>query len=88
MVSCSLYPVRITVTEGRNRLIRRMMQAVGHPVSKLRRESFGTVSLRGMERGEIRPAVAARYPLEEIVAAQEAFLSKGHVGKIVLLHPT
>ncbi len=37
-----------------------------------------------IERGEIRPVVAATYPLAEIVAAQEAFLTKRHVGKIVL----
>lgn len=46
--------VEITVTEGRNRLIRRMLGALGHPVSKLRRESFATISLRGMERGDVR----------------------------------
>lgn len=46
--------VEITVTEGRNRLVRRLFEAVGHPVAKLRRESFGTVSLRGLERGQIR----------------------------------
>ena len=46
--------LEITVTEGRNRLIRRMMGALGHPVSKLRRESFATISIRGMERGEVR----------------------------------
>jgi pseudouridine synthase len=46
--------LEITVHEGRNRLVRRMLQAVGHPVAKLRRESFATVSCRGMERGEIR----------------------------------
>ncbi len=40
-----------------------------------------------VERDEIKPVVAATFPLEEIVAAQEAFLSKEHVGKIVLLHP-
>lgn len=37
-----------------------------------------------IERGEIKPLVAATYPLTEIVAAQEAFLTKRHVGKIVL----
>ena len=37
-----------------------------------------------IERGEIRPLVAATYPLGDIVAAQEAFLTKRHVGKIVL----
>ena len=37
-----------------------------------------------IERGEIRPVVAATYDLSEIVKAQEAFLTKQHVGKIVL----
>jgi NADPH:quinone reductase-like Zn-dependent oxidoreductase len=37
-----------------------------------------------IERGEIKPLVAATYQLTEIVAAQEAFLTKRHVGKIVL----
>ena len=38
-----------------------------------------------IERGEIKPLVAATYPLAQIVAAQEAFLTKRHVGKIVLV---
>jgi NADPH:quinone reductase-like Zn-dependent oxidoreductase len=38
-----------------------------------------------IERGEIKPLVAATYPLAEIVAAQEVFLTKRHVGKIVLV---
>ncbi len=46
--------IEVTVTEGRNRLIRRLFEAIGHPVSKLRRESFGTISLRGLERGDVR----------------------------------
>lgn len=37
-----------------------------------------------IERGEIRPLVAATYPLREIAAAQSAFMRKSHVGKIVL----
>lgn len=37
-----------------------------------------------IERGDIKPMVAATYPLSEIVAAQKAFLTKRHVGKIVL----
>lgn len=40
-----------------------------------------------LERGEIRPIVSRRYPLRDIVAAQEDFLSKRHVGKIVLEPP-
>ena len=38
-----------------------------------------------IERGEIQPVVAATYPLFDIVTAQEAFLTKNHVGKIVLV---
>jgi NADPH:quinone reductase-like Zn-dependent oxidoreductase len=37
-----------------------------------------------IERGEIKPVIAATFPLADIVAAQEAFLTKRHVGKIVL----
>jgi NADPH:quinone reductase-like Zn-dependent oxidoreductase len=35
-------------------------------------------------RGEIRPIIAATFSLNEIVAAQKRFLTKQHVGKIVL----
>lgn len=37
-----------------------------------------------LERGELRPLVSATYPLQAIAAAQAAFLTKAHVGKIVL----
>lgn len=37
-----------------------------------------------IEKGEIRPLIAATHNLADIVAAQEAFLTKHHVGKIVL----
>ena len=47
--------IEITVTEGRNRLVRRMLLHIGHPVRKLRRESFARISIRGMKRGEVRP---------------------------------
>ncbi len=51
--------LEITVTEGRNRLVRRMLAQLGHPVSKLRRESFATLTIRGMERGEVRALTRA-----------------------------
>lgn len=51
--------VEITVTEGRNRLIRRLFAQIHHPVSKLRRESFATISIRGLERGQSRPLTGA-----------------------------
>ena len=47
-------------------------------------EVFGNL-VGYIERGEIRPLIAATFPLAEIGAAQEAFLAKRHVGKIVLV---
>lgn len=38
-----------------------------------------------IERGEVRPVIAATYPLEKIVEAQQEFQTKRHVGKIVLI---
>jgi len=40
--------------------------------------------VRRVERGEVHPLVAAVFPLEELVAAQQRFLEKSHVGKIVI----
>jgi NADPH:quinone reductase-like Zn-dependent oxidoreductase len=41
-----------------------------------------------IERGEVRPVVSRTYPLSEIVRAQEDFLRKEHVGKLVLIPPS
>lgn len=51
--------VEITVTEGRNRLVRRMLLAVGHPVLELRRESFAGITLRGLRPGDVRELTEA-----------------------------
>jgi NADPH:quinone reductase-like Zn-dependent oxidoreductase len=40
-----------------------------------------------IERGEIRPVVAATYPLRDIVTAQKHFLAKRFTGKLVLVPP-
>ncbi|MET3717369.1 NADPH:quinone reductase-like Zn-dependent oxidoreductase [Pseudomonas sp. PvP001] len=40
-----------------------------------------------VESGEIRPAVAKTYPLSEIHQAQQDFLNKAHMGKLVLIIP-
>ncbi len=47
--------VQITIHEGRNRQVRRMLEAVGHPVLKLKRERFGFIGLEGLRPGEYRP---------------------------------
>jgi NADPH:quinone reductase-like Zn-dependent oxidoreductase len=40
--------------------------------------------VRRIEAGDVAPVVAATFPLERIVEAQELFLTKQHVGKMVL----
>lgn len=46
--------VEITVTEGRNRLVKRMFWRIGHPVMKLVRVQFGTLGLEGLRPGDYR----------------------------------
>lgn len=46
--------VEISITEGRNRQVRRMMEAVGHPVLALKRVSVGAVSLGNLPYGKWR----------------------------------
>jgi len=46
--------VQITIYEGRNRQVRRMFDAIGHPVQRLRRIKFGSLHLEGLPRGKFR----------------------------------
>lgn len=44
----------ISIREGRNRQVRRMIEAVGHRTLRLKRERFGPLSLGGLKPGEYR----------------------------------
>ncbi|MBM7621306.1 23S rRNA pseudouridine2605 synthase [Bacillus tianshenii] len=44
----------VTIHEGRNRQVRRMFEAIGHPVMKLKRERYGFLTLQGLKSGEAR----------------------------------
>jgi pseudouridine synthase len=48
----------ITLTEGKNREIRRMLEAVEHPVTALRRVQFGGLELGTLAPGQWRPVSA------------------------------
>lgn len=50
--------VHITITEGRNRQVRRMFEAIGRNVEFLKRISIGQLKLTGLDRGQIRPLSA------------------------------
>ncbi|MDR4969273.1 MAG: pseudouridine synthase, partial [Acholeplasmataceae bacterium] len=45
----------ITLTEGRNKQVRKMFEAIGHPVKKLTRVRYDFLTLDGVERGTYRP---------------------------------
>jgi pseudouridine synthase len=51
--------VRLSVTEGKHRMVRRMLANAGHPVVALRRLSYGPIALGGLPAGEWREATAA-----------------------------
>ncbi len=46
--------VSLTIHEGRNHQVKNMLQAVGHPVKKLKRETYGFLTLAGLTSGQYR----------------------------------
>ena len=46
--------ISLTITEGRNRQVRRMTAAVGHPTLRLIRAQVGEWTLNGLAVGEWR----------------------------------
>jgi 23S rRNA pseudouridine2605 synthase len=46
--------VELVIHEGRNRIVRRLLDHVGHPVRKLTRTAIGPVQLVGMKSGTLR----------------------------------
>lgn len=51
--------IELTIREGRNRQVRRMCAAVGHPVIELSRVGFGPLRLEGLKPGANRRLGAA-----------------------------
>jgi pseudouridine synthase len=46
--------LEMTVREGRNRQVRRMCDAIAHPVDRLRRTRIGAINDRGLRPGQMR----------------------------------
>jgi 23S rRNA pseudouridine2605 synthase len=59
--------LELTIREGRNRQVRRMCEAVGHPVLALRRVAFGPLRL-----GSLQPGAHRRLGEEELRELREA----------------
>jgi 23S rRNA pseudouridine2605 synthase len=47
--------VEVVLHEGRNRIVRRLLAQVGHPVTRLVRTAIGSVQLGSLRPGELRP---------------------------------
>src|SRR5437868_8263313 len=55
--------VELTLHEGRNRQVKRMLEAVGHPVRRLHRSRYAGLTLEGLEPGawrELEPSEVSR----------------------------
>lgn len=65
----------LTLKEGRNRQVRRMLAQLGNPVRKLVRIAMGPVTLRGLKPGEWRDLTG-----EELIALRRAAAGKGPKG--------
>jgi 23S rRNA pseudouridine2605 synthase len=51
--------VELVIHEGRNRIVRRVLDHVGHPVRRLTRTAIGPVRLGPLKTGELRELTSA-----------------------------
>jgi 23S rRNA pseudouridine2605 synthase len=66
--------LRLVISEGRNRQVRRMCEAVGHPVRRLVRTRIGPVADRRLTPGSWRPLTPGE------VRSLEADAARGGAG--------
>lgn len=69
--------VRVVVSEGRQHLVKRLMEAVGAPVMKLFRADYGGIEVHGLRPGELRE-----------LTRPEIALLQGQVGKKAEARPS
>lgn len=46
--------IEITITEGRNHIVKKIFEELNHPVIELKRESIAFLNLEGLKKGEYR----------------------------------
>lgn len=64
--------ISITIREGRNRQVRRMFEAIGHPVVRLKRIAFAGLTLQGLKRGKYRHLTADELQLLKAAVREPA----------------
>jgi len=62
----------LTIREGKNRQVRRMTAAVGHPTLRLVRWAIGSITLEGLAPGKLLPLSA-----DELVRLQKGITGRG-----------
>ena len=70
--------VEVTLHSGRNRIVRRMFDAVGHPVVELVRRQFGPLHLGTLRSGELRELTKSERGLLLTLARDADAERKGH----------
>lgn len=65
--------LEIKISQGRYREVRRMCEAVGHPVLALRRTRFGPISIKGLPKGSFRHLTPAEVKkLKELTSTKKS----------------
>ncbi|MGN6797896.1 MAG: pseudouridine synthase [Gaiellaceae bacterium] len=62
--------IELVLHEGRNRQVRRMLEAVGHRVKRLHRSRYGPLTIEGLEPGAWRELEASEVQLLRSLTAQ------------------
>jgi 23S rRNA pseudouridine2605 synthase len=68
--------VRVVVAEGRQHLVKRLMEAVGAPVQKLFRADYGGITVDGLSPGESRELTKAEVAQLRAQAGKKAVASE------------
>jgi 23S rRNA pseudouridine2605 synthase len=68
--------ITITIFEGRNRQVRRMFEAIGHKVIRLKRIRFGELGLENLGRGKYRHLTPQE--IKELLAIAQSKTHKVH----------
>ena len=61
--------LELTILEGKNHQVKKMMEALGHQVRKLHRKSFGPITVEGLRPGENRRLKP--YELKQLLRLRE-----------------
>ncbi len=68
--------LELTIHEGKNRQVKRMIEALGHKVRKLHRKQFGTIVLKEMGQGDYRRLKPFEIKQLKTLALEGKLLSK------------